>query len=315
MKISDAALAHLGGAADEPDLTGTRYELAERIGQGGMGSVYRVRDTTLGRDVALKVLDTEGGAGRVRREAHVLAQLEHPGIVPVHDAGVLPDGRVFYVMKLVRGERLDAATQGATVEERLRLFRQVADAVGFAHSRGVVHRDIKPSNVMLGAFGEVLVLDWGIARVEGSGETTAGTPAPRPGTAAGTVLGTPGYMAPEQARGSDVDARADVYGLGALLHYLLSGSPPPGRVDLPGVPRPLHSIVERCLAAEPGARYASVPLLVADLDAFAERRRVAAHRESLLEGVARVLDRHRTAVLLVLAYVVMRMALIFFRRG
>jgi serine/threonine protein kinase len=317
--LSDAALDRLRAAADWPDFSATRYDPIEVLGSGGMGVVYRARDTELDRDVAVKVLDLPEGrpeaVARLRREAAVLARLEHPGIVPVHDVGTLPDGRAFYVMKLVRGERLDAAAvRTRPLEERVRVARRVCDAVAFAHDRGVVHRDLKPSNVMIGAFGEVLVLDWGVARVRDAA-AAADDPPPgaRAGTAAGTVLGTPGYMAPEQARGeaARADERADVFGIGALLHDLVAGAPPRNGPALPrGTPRPLAAILRRCLAERPEDRYPAVTALAADLDAFLDRRPVAAHREGPLERAGRVLARHRTAALLILAYMVMRAAVI-----
>ncbi|HYM80658.1 MAG TPA: serine/threonine-protein kinase, partial [Candidatus Limnocylindria bacterium] len=221
--LSDAALERLrqGDGPCLPDHE--HYRVLEEIGRGGMGTVYRAEDVRLGRRVALKVLnllDPSGdAAARMRREAQILARLEHPGIVPVHDAGTLADGRVFYAMKYVRGLRLDRWVASATsLAERLRLFTRVCEAVAFAHAEGVVHRDLKPENVMVGPFGEVLVMDWGVAKVladparDGTGHAgtadparapsgpTASTPIPsQPAqTEAGTVLGTPGYMAPEQ---------------------------------------------------------------------------------------------------------------------
>ena len=160
---------HLRRVLSRPEPAGGRYEIREPVGQGGMGTVYRAYDRELEREVALKVLrpdlvDAEA-APRLEREARILARLEHPGIVPVHDAGTLSDGRVFYVMKLVRGEGLEEFASRATLTEILRLFLRVCETIGFAHARGVVHRDLKPSNIMVGAFGEVLVLDWGIARI------------------------------------------------------------------------------------------------------------------------------------------------------
>ena len=167
--LSDAALRHLQHVVDHPDLSGTRYTLIDALGRGGMGAVYRVLDEALSREVAMKVLTgavDDGARARLENEARVLARLEHPGIVPVHDVGTLPDGRVFYVMKLVRGGAL--RTPGASVPavpERLRLIVRIADAIAFAHAHGIVHRDLTPANVMIGPFGEVLVMDWGIALV------------------------------------------------------------------------------------------------------------------------------------------------------
>src|SRR5262245_47177225 len=207
--ISETALDRLHGLLGPPDLSGTRYQLASVLGRGGMAVVYLARDTTLDREVALKVLDwkaDDSSAARLAQEARILASLEHPGIVPVHDFGQLADGRMFYAMKRVRGERLDHWVAGRALHERLNAFLRVCDAVAFAHAHGVVHRDLKPANVMVGEFGEVLVLDWGIARVRGQSETN------------GLVAGTPDYMAPEQARGDrSVDERADVFALGTIL--------------------------------------------------------------------------------------------------
>ena len=186
--LGNGTLSHLRDVADWPDL-GERYEVTRRIDRGGMGVVYEARDRVLDRDVAIKVLDDgarHGVAERRLEEARILGRLEHPGIVPVHDAGVLSDGRVFYVMKLVRGETLDAAFGRRSLNERLEVFLRICDAVSFAHAHGVVHRDLKPQNIMLGAFGEVLVMDWGVAtRADG-------------GPLPGAIAGTPGYMAPEQ---------------------------------------------------------------------------------------------------------------------
>jgi serine/threonine protein kinase len=187
-------------AADSPETAGTPYTILEELGRGGMGTVYRALDATLDREVALKV-STLGPADpdeaeRMRREARVMARLEHPGIVPVHDAGQLPDGRRYYAMRLVRGERLDAWARGASLSDRLGAFRKICDAVAFAHAHGVVHRDLKPENVMIGSFGEVLVLDWSVARRR---EEPAEPP--------GTVVGTRSYMAPEQAGTTDSSTR------------------------------------------------------------------------------------------------------------
>ncbi len=308
--LSDGAIGRLRDAVDLPDLGGTRYTDPEPIGSGGMGTVYRVRDTALGRDAALKVLRLpEAGseiAARLRLEANILARLEHPGIVPVHDVGELPDGRVYYVMKLVRGRRLDEyAGDGPSLGERLRVFERVCETVDFAHAHGVIHRDLKPENVMVGAFGEVLVLDWGVAKVVSEREIASGPSGQDSGvTAHGTVLGTPGYMAPEQERGeaAEVDGRADVYALGGLLRFLLGGDRAAA----------LDAVCAKALAHDPSARYQSVEEMRRDVSRFLVGRSVEAYREPFVGRVVRLVRRHRTAVLLVLAYLLLRILLIFF---
>lgn len=323
-ELSDAVLARLRDLVERPELPTPRYEILDRIGEGGMGVVYLARDRELGREVALKVLRTPDPSleerDRILREARILASLEHPGIAPVHDVGVLPDGRVFYVMKRIRGERLDSFVRGArSLAELLRVFRQVCDAVAFAHAAGVIHRDLKPQNVMLGAFGEVLVLDWGVAKLrgqlveatrDGSGHSV------NEDTATGAVMGTPGYMAPEQlsGRSAAVDERTDIFGLGGILCFLLTREHPPA--GLPGsdrwlsAPAPLRAICERARAAAPEARYRSASELAADVANYLDALPVTAHREGLLERGRRIAARHRTALLLVLAYLVMRITLL-----
>src|SRR5712692_5083215 len=168
--ISEPALDRLSATFRQPDVTGTRYELVSVIGRGGMGVVYLARDTALDREVALKIVDRppEDGAGQGRlpraleKEARILARLEHPGIVPVHDFGELPDGRLFYALKRVRGDRLDRwLTSDRDLAERLGVFLRVCGAGALAHAHCVIHRDLKPENLMVGEFGEVLVLAWG----------------------------------------------------------------------------------------------------------------------------------------------------------
>jgi serine/threonine protein kinase len=320
--LSDRGLDRLRALVDEPDLSGTRYEPLGREAEGGMASVWRARDTVLSREVALKVLPPEAGgselAARLADEARILAQLEHPGIVPVHDAGTLPDGRVFYAMKLVRGRRLDVhARESASLPALLRVFERICETVAFAHEQGVLHRDLKPENVMVGAFGEVLVLDWGVAkRVGEAGAPPAAPGPPRPGTAHGAIVGTPDYMAPEQARGEPVDARADVYGLGAILHVLLHGSPPPavGATLLRGgLARPLDAVLRKALAPSPEARYAGARELAEEIGRFLDGAAVLALPEGPLEALARQLRRHRLLVALVATYVIVRALLLLLR--
>jgi serine/threonine protein kinase len=333
--LSDNAVEKLRALVERPDTEGFRYDVRERLGEGGMGVVYLARDRELGRDVALKVLrapePSADETARLLREARILATLEHPGIVPVHDAGVLPDGRVFYVMKHVRGQRLDAfaAEKRARdsrreIHEILRVFRQVCEAVAFAHDAGVLHRDLKPQNVMLGAFGEVLVLDWGVAKMRGEGAPSS--PAARPSAATGpdtdtgTAMGTPGYMAPEQQAAGrfPIDERVDVYGLGGILEFLLTGnhpdSQPAGSDAWDSIAHPLRAICERARAADPAMRYRSAKDLSADIANYIDALPVTAHREGPLERARRVAGRYRTPILLVLAYLVMRIALIVYGR-
>jgi serine/threonine protein kinase len=280
--LPDDAIARLRALDDRPDFSGTRYALLEPIGRGGMGIVFHGRDRELDRDVAIKVTawSTAADAERLRAEARVLARLEHPGIVPVHDVGQLPDGRVFTVMTLVRGERLDARAAALPLLDRLRLFDRICDTVAFAHARGLVHRDLKPANIMVGEHGQVLVLDWG-----------GGT--------------TEGYMAPEQTT-ADVDARSDVYALGAILRDLAAA---------PGVrvPPPLASVIARATAPRPDDRYADPTALAADVRRFMDGASVGAHRESPLEWTARQLRVYRTPLALVAAYLAMRALLLFWR--
>jgi eukaryotic-like serine/threonine-protein kinase len=320
---SDAVVARLRDLVERPEVPTTRYEILDRLGEGGMGVVYLARDRELGREVALKVLRAPDPSpeerDRILREARILASLEHPGIVPVHDVAVLPDGRVFYVMKRVRGERLDAARSARSRAELLRVFRQVCNTVAFAHAAGVIHRDLKPQNVMLGAFGEVLVLDWGVAKLRGRAvEVPPGTGVQPTGenTATGTVMGTPGYMAPEQLTGNSaaVDERTDVFGLGGILCFLLTGDHP--SAGLPegerwlAVPAPLRAICERARATMPELRYRLASELAADVANYLDALPVTAHREGLFERTRRVAARHRTALLLVLAYLVVRVTLL-----
>ena len=293
--ISDRAIERLREAAAWPELD-ARYEITGVAGHGGMGTVYVARDHVLDRDVAVKVLDVADQKGsraaRLQREAHILARLDHPGIVPIHDAGELPDGRTFYVMKLVKGRRLDdLVAQHASLADRLNAFGRVLDAVAFAHAHGVVHRDLKPENVMTGGFGEVYVMDWGVAQDSSVDGEAA-------------VVGTAGFMPPEQERPrAPVDARADIFALGALLVHLSGQASPPA----------LKAIAEKARHPDANRRYQDVESLAADLARFRNQDPVGAYRESIGERTVRLYRRYELPVLLLLAYIVMRFALLVFR--
>lgn len=289
--LSDRTVERLREAAAWPELD-DRYTITGVAGRGGMGTVYVARDRILDRDVAVKVLDVAdrngARAARLTREAHILARLDHPGIVPVHDAGVLPDGRAFYVMKLVRGRRLDEVLAGQAPQAlRLDLFSRVLEAVAFAHAHGVVHRDLKPDNIMAGGFGEVFVMDWGVAQ-DGAADVDP------------AVVGTPGFMPPEQAGARAVDARADVFALGAVLSQMIGGTIAP----------PLAAIAAKAQHEDPQARYQTVEELAADVARFRNQEPVSAYRESLLERGLRLYRRYELPILLLLAYVVMRFVLL-----
>jgi len=322
--LSNAAVARLRQLL-EGEAAESRYEIIEVIGEGGMSTVYLAHDRELERDVALKVLRTAAPNShereRIQREARIIALLEHPGIVPVHDVGLLPDGSLFYVMKRVKGERFDEYVGGVRSRtELLRALLQVCDAVSFAHAAGVIHRDLKPQNVMVGAFGEVLVLDWGVAKWRK--EAAVATPAVEPRLDSdkidSTAAGTPGYMAPEQFQGA-ADERSDVFGLGGILYFSLTTEHPSPSASLQwptqrSVPSALRAIVERARHGDPARRYQTVQAFAADVLNYLDALPVTAHRENILERGKRLAARHRTAILLVLGYLAMRIALLIFIR-
>jgi serine/threonine protein kinase len=324
--LSDQALDRLRMAADVPDLSSTGYVLLDKLGAGGMGSVFLVQDTALGRQVALKVLGIVDSGGefsaRLLREARIIAQLEHPGIVPVHDVGTLPDGRVFYTMKLVQGRRLDQRRDElGGLPERLRTFQKICEAVAFAHAHQVLHRDLKPQNIMVGKFGEVLVMDWGLAKLLNAEIPAESSPAPtirlqpfcsdadtaEADTAHGVVLGTPGYMAPEQALGdiATVGPRADVYSLGAVLRFLLDDS---GRV-----PKALAAIGSKAMAGDAQQRYGSVEELANDIAHYLDGLPVSAYPEGPLARLWRWVVKNSAWILLIVAYLVMRTLFVLWR--
>jgi serine/threonine protein kinase len=273
MDLSDSVVDHLRNVAAIPDLTGTRYELESEIGRGGMAVVYSAYDRQLDRRVALKVFDLA-----LAGEARLIAQLEHPAIVPVYEAGTLADGRAFYAMKLVAGLRLDRyLAESTTLAERLRIVRRVGEALAFAHTRGIIHRDLKPQNVMVGQFGEVYVMDWGVD----------------------AVAGTPAFRAPE----ARLDQRSDIYALGALLQFTFPPSAQPA----------LRAIAAKAMSTDPEARYPDTRALLADIERFQEGLAVEAWSEPLWHRLRRFGSRNALLLGLLGAYAGVKLVLFFLR--
>ena len=317
-----------GDAAALPVDDAGRYELAGVHARGGLGRVVKAHDRRLHRTVAIKELlqRTPSAEARFVREALITARLEHPGIVPVHEAGRWPSGDPYYSMKLVSGRTLKELIHArASLDERLALVPHVlavAEAIAYAHSQQVIHRDLKPANVIVGDFGETVVVDWGLAKdltgalPEMEAEPAAGPAARRPGaTAAGNVMGTPSYMSPEQARGGELDARTDVYSLGAILYEVLAGVPPhtgetaaeilesalggtprPIEDRQPGAPPDLIAIVHKAMARDAATRYPSAVELAEDIRRFQTGQLVTARHYSTRMLVRRWIARHRSLV-------------------
>ena len=326
----------------EPD--GRRFRVLRPHAAGGLGEVFIAHDHELNREVALKAIrdrhaDDPSSRRRFLLEAEVTGALEHPGIVPIYSLGHDGDGRPYYAMQFVRGETLKEAIArhhapdravpapgGRSLALRQLLGRYVAvcNAVAYAHSRGVIHRDLKPANVMLGPYGETLVVDWGLAKstehgsvnhAPGEGSLHPAAPDDAAVTEAGTQLGTPQYMSPEQAAGrlDCTGPASDVYGLGATLYHLLTGRPPFGGDDVvsvlekvqrgdfppprqvePGVSRALEAVCLKAMAVRPEDRYATPDALARDVERWLADEPVSVHREPRVARAARWLRRHRS---------------------
>jgi tetratricopeptide (TPR) repeat protein len=336
IRLADHGVA---GEGDGP-LVGSRYRPLRLHAWGGLGEVYLARDEELSREVALKRMrephPSEADCRRFLREGEITGSLEHPGVVPVHGLTRDTDGRPCYAMRFVRGQTLQNAIEqfhaaadadrGLVLRQLLTRFMAVCNTIAYAHSRGVVHRDLKPANVMLGDYGETLVVDWGLAKRldrpgeadgPGDGQSAASTERRDHATATGDLLGTPRFMSPEQTAGrpDQVGPASDIYSLGATLYALLTGRPPcdgnsaaeimrrvqqgdfpPPRKVRPGAPRPLGAICLKAMAREPEARYATALELAADIERWLADEPVRAYREPWAGRVRRWVRRHRTLV-------------------
>lgn len=331
-----------------------KYEIKSKLGQGGMGEVYKVLDRDLRREVAMKRLRPQAAMGaaeedllRFVKEAQATGRLEHPNIVPVHDLGVDGDGRVYFTLKYVKGLSLKEVIRGrrdATQLEDKRKFRDVftprqmieilisvCNAVAYAHSKDIIHRDLKPDNIMLGNFGEVLVMDWGLAKILGKKGTQE---VPQESsfdfnlranldssmTMEGAIAGTPAYMSPEQAGGriSELDFRTDIYSLGAMLYEILAGEPPykgttalevvrmvtegppaplaSGTYGFRPIPRELQAICEKAMAHQAGQRYAGAEQMRDDLTAYLEDQPVSCCPDTVIQRSVKWVKRNRYRV-------------------
>ena len=316
-EVQSSPSLHSAGSHGLPAVPG--YTVTHELARGGMGVVYAAHDPAFDRAVAVKVMHAGLDADRFVVEAKITARLPHPGIPPVYALGTLADGRPYLVMKLIEGPTLADELRHADRPRLPASFERICETVGFAHALGIVHRDLKPSNVMVGAFGEVLVMDWGLARgtrnegeAKPPAEPFASTPrselrAPHfQETQAGAIKGTPAFMAPEQARGEPVDARADVFALGGILAVMLTGKPPFvgdtvldtvlraaeaqlaacfAQLAASGADADIVAVARRCLAPDPADRFP---------DGAAVARAVAAYRAGVEARLSRA-ERDRAA--------------------
>ena len=326
---------------DEP---AGRYEIIEELAHGGSGKIFVAFDRHIGRKIAMKELisdsvkppsdnddpQTTAIRNRFLREAKLTGRLEHPAIVPVYEIGRHPNGAFYYTMRLIKGENLlQAIRKCNSPEERLELlphFFNICNAVAYSHSKGVINRDLKPSNVMIGEFGETVVLDWGLAKIKDSDETVfvrhenfgVGE------TVVGQAIGTPSYMPPEQAEGKigEIDEHSDIYSLGAILYQILTGVAPfSGRTTEEiirkvlnekvenaakrnrEVPPELAAIADKALSKKKKDRYANVGEMLEDLSSYMSGRKVRVYRYSLFESLKFTASRHKTVALSSLAII------------
>jgi WD40 repeat protein/serine/threonine protein kinase len=327
--------------------SGQRFQILRPHGRGGLGEVYVALDTELNREVALKEInsshcDSTESRARFTLEAEITGGLEHPGIVPVYGLGSYGDGRPYYAMRFIRGHTLSEAIaqfhrpdrnfvpgeRSLEVRKLLSRFVDVCNAIEYAHSRGVLHRDLKPSNIMLGKYGETLVVDWGLAKAVGKRDLLIDEPTLRPrsgsgstATQMGTALGTPAYMSPEQAAGrlDELGPASDVYSLGATLYCLLTGDSPYPKSDdqhlgellrkvqtgdfehprsrKPAIPRPLEAICLKAMALKPSDRYATPARLAEDIEHWLADEAVSATTETLVERSARFVRKHKSGAM------------------
>ncbi len=339
---------------DERSTASHRFRVLRPHARGGLGQVSVARDVELNREVALKEILSKFSDSAARRdrfmvEAEITGGLEHPGIVPVYSLGQYQDGRPFYAMRFIRGDSLaeaigdfhsddqargDGAARMLWLRKLLGRLIDVCNAIEYAHSRGVLHRDLKPGNIMLGRYGETLVVDWGLAKAGGridldgdfqelplqpsSGESA--TP-----TEMGSAIGTPAYMSPEQSEGrlDQLNSTTDVYSLGATLYCLLTGKAPfrgPNKEEIlrkvrrgdlarprsikPEIPRPLEAICLKAMAVKPQDRYEGVGSLADDIERWLADEPVSVYREPWLNRTARAARHHKTAVAAITALIV-----------
>jgi serine/threonine-protein kinase len=338
----------------EPTSAGSRFRVLRPHAKGGLGQVSVAIDQELDRPVALKEIqdchaDEPHSRARFVQEAEITGKLEHPGIIPVYGLGHDASGRPFYAMRFIQGDSLkeaiaafhgdgalkrDAGARSLRLRDLLRRFTDVCNAVAYAHARGVLHRDLKPGNIMLGPYGETLVVDWGLAKPLGRSSSAEPPPSDGPAlaegpirlsalsgsraeTVAGSLVGTPAYASPEQVAGrlDLLGPHSDVYGLGATLYALLTGRPPveanemeevlrrvqkgaipPPRSIDPTIPRPLEAVCLKALAMRPEDRYASARELARDIENWLADEAVSAWREPISQRARRWARRHRTAV-------------------